>query len=447
MPRISLKPTINARRNPGLHAVSPNTEHLERDHAAQLLDAWRARKLNTARVQRECRGLTPEQLEEIYQETTLVLLHREHHWESEKHLRNALHAEIKRRALHLHRDEHRHRTILAAHAPTLHTDAHRQAAKGDPENRTLEHEDQQIILEFLAGLTKTEQEVFVLWAEGLRCRRIARELGMSHNEALNASRATEQKRERYALLFTTGRLCGYRASTIQSLKEGKQTSEQLAQSAIAHIQHCKRCRVEHQTTAPRLRQAFEQRAAALLPLPVTLAHTSWLSRVFAHTKPLQRPRWKTPLHASETHARLAMMLANTGPGSRVAAPLAVAALLTAGAIGADHALTHTSTIPRRRHAAVSRAVPATAFPAPDPVLPARLATATHQQPARRRRPLLPFGPGHTVPIPPTHASKPAPGQHAPGGFVYLGAPSPPTPHPPVPVQQTHIPGGGGEFSP
>ena len=62
--------------------------------------------------------------------------------------------------------------------------------------------------------------------------------------------------------------------------------------------------------------------------------------MLVHTKPFQRPRWKTPLHAGETHARLAMMMANTGPGSRVAAPLAVAALLTAGAIGADHALTH-----------------------------------------------------------------------------------------------------------
>ncbi len=445
MPRIGLKPSTNARRNPSPHNVPPNTGQVERDHAAQLLDAWRARKLNTARVQRECRGLTPEQLEEIYQETTLVLLRRDHPWESEEHLRNALHAEIKRRALHLHRDEHRHRTILARHAPTIHAHAQEQATKGDPEHQTLAHEDQQIILEFLAGLTKTEQEVFVLWAEGLRCRRIARELGMSHNEALNTSRATERKRERYALLYTTGRLCGYRATTIQNLKEGKQTSEQLAQSAIAHIQHCKRCRVEHQTTAPRLRQAFQQQAAALLPLPITLAHTNWLSRVLARTKPLQRPHWKTPLHASQAHARLAMMLANTGPGSRLAAPLAVAALLTAGAIGADHALTHPGT-PHRPHAALSHAVPAAAPAAPDPTLPPEPAAATREQQRHPMRPVLPFGPGHAVPTAHAPAGKPTPGR-APGGFVYLGASPPPAPHTPGPTRQTHIPGGGGEFSP
>ena len=444
MPRIGLEPTDDARRNPGPYTVPPNTGQVERNHATQLLDAWRARKLNTARVQRECRGLTPEQLQEIYQEATLVLLRRVRPWESEEHLRNALHTEIKRRALHLHRDERRHRTKLAAHAPTIYADAHQQAAKGDPEPQALAHQDQQIILEFLAWLTETEQEVFVLWAEGLRCRRIARKLGMSHNEALNASRAIEQKRKRYALLCTTGRLCGYHATTIQNLKEGKQTNEQLAQSAIAHIQHCKRCRTEHQTTAPRLRQAFKQQAAALLPLPITFTHTSWLSSILAHTKALQRPRWKTPLHASEAHARLAMMLANTGPGSRLAAPLAVAALLTTGgAIGAYHALTHPGT---QHRLVLSHAVPATAPPAADPALPPRPAAATHQQQTRPRKPLLPFGPGHVIPIPPTPASKPTPGQHAAGGFAYLGAP-PPTTHPPVPAQQTHIPGGGGEFSP
>ena len=193
MSRIGLEPTDDARRNPGLHTVPPNTGQVERDHATRLLDAWRARKLNTAQVQRECRGLTPEQLKEIYQSATLALLRRDRPWESEQHLRNALHAEIKRRALHLHRDERRRRAKLSAHAPTIHADAHEQAAKGDPEHQTLVHEDQQIILEFLAGLTETEQEVFVLWAEGLRCRRIARELGMSHSEALKREQSDRAK--------------------------------------------------------------------------------------------------------------------------------------------------------------------------------------------------------------------------------------------------------------
>jgi DNA-directed RNA polymerase specialized sigma24 family protein len=435
---------LNARLNPGLQAAPPNAGQIKRDHAAQLLGAWKEQELSTAGRQYECRGLTPEQLEEIYQETTLGLLPREDPWENEEHLRNALRAGIRRRAPHLHRDENRHRTILAAHAPTIHAHAQEQALKNGPEHQTLAREDQQLIIEFLAGLTQIEQEVFALWAEGLRCRRIAHELEISNNEALNASRAIEQKRERYALLYTTGRLCGYRRATINGLKEGKQTSEQLAQGAIAHIQSCPRCRVEHQTTAKRLRQAFTQQAVALLPLP-TLTHTSWLSRALAHTKRLQRHPGKPPLHASQAHARLAMILANTGTPTRVAGPLAAAALLTAGAIGANHALTHTST-PHHHHPIIA---PATATPLPtDPIPPRQTAAATHRryQPGHAEKPLLPFGPGHVVAIHPHPATERPQEQHTPGGFAYLGVP-PPTPRTASPEQQTHIPGGGGEFSP
>jgi hypothetical protein len=143
-----------------------------------------------------------------------------------------------------------------------------------------------------------------------------------------------------------------------------------------------------------------------------------------------------------------MVLANTGTGTRAAAPLAAAALLAAGAISATHALTHSST-PHHHHPTTPPAT-ATATPvAPDPTLPPLATKATHrhqtrQQPAPGQ--VYPFGPGRIVPIPRPAKRQPR-GQHAPGGFAYLGG-VPTKPPPPAPApRQTGIPGGGGEFSP
>ena len=64
---------------------------------------------------RECRGLSVEQLEDLYQDTAVVLLGRT--FQNEAHLRNALRWGIKHRALHMHRDRRRREEILIEHAP------------------------------------------------------------------------------------------------------------------------------------------------------------------------------------------------------------------------------------------------------------------------------------------------------------------------------------------
>ena len=422
--------------------VAPSDPEQALVWAAEVLCEHRPRELGLATSYRECAGLTKEQLEDLFQDTALALLDRR--FENREHLLREFRSGIKKRALNHHRNERSRRAILIRHASTLSPDA--PIDTNDPEQRVLASEERCVIEEFIRELNPAEQRLLGLLAEGVSTRRLARTLGVPADQLYATKMSYERKRENYTLLYSTGRLCGYRSHTIARLKEREQTSPELAERAIAHLQGCPRCRAEHNITAGRLRLAFEQQAAALIPLPITLAHTSWLSRVFARSKTLQHPHWKTPLRASEAHARLAMMLANTGPGARAAAPLALAALLTAGAIGAEHALTHTGT-PHRHHAPTSHAVPAAAFTAPEPGLTTQLAAAIHQQPARPKRALPPFGPGHAVPVTQPPAKKPPTSQHAPGGFAYLGAPSPPARHPEIPARQTHIPGGGGEFSP
>ena len=59
----------------------------------QILGEWQKRELRIARGFAECRGLTTEQLEDLYQETALALYRRA--YDSEEHLRNALRDGIK----------------------------------------------------------------------------------------------------------------------------------------------------------------------------------------------------------------------------------------------------------------------------------------------------------------------------------------------------------------
>lgn len=67
---------------------APRPGRLSGERVGLALGAWQAGELRLARRFGECRDLTHEQLEDLYQETALVLLKRSFH--SEEHLRHAL---------------------------------------------------------------------------------------------------------------------------------------------------------------------------------------------------------------------------------------------------------------------------------------------------------------------------------------------------------------------
>jgi len=414
-----------------------------------ILDRRRHRELRIARGFRECRGLSPQQLEDIYQETLLALLRRPYY--NEKHLCDALRTGIKQRALNLHRDERSHEKILADNAPAIHAAQQARSADQTPEQLALAREDRLLITEFLAELTgRNELHVFWLVTEGMGYNRIAKILKIEANEARSTVAACERKRERFQKLHDSGRLCGYRAATIKALLEGQAASPELVGLAVAHVARCARCQAEHETNAKRLRRAFEEQAAALIP-PAFTTHLGWLTRSSIQSRTLAQrlyPDWIS-VGQGGARERAATLLAGGGASAKLAAGIATVAAIAGAGITATRALEHHHPHPHpaaratnlaRATLPVELALPSLPAPAGTAVLPhaSRHAAARHQS-----------APGHVV-ASAHEATRPSdPNRREPGGFAYLGVPtSTPTPTP-VSVQQpaqtaTHT---GGPFSP
>lgn len=435
-----------------------NGRGLQPEQIARILGAHQQHELLIARGFTECRGLRPDQLEDLYQETTLALLHRP--YRDEKHLRDALRKGIKQRALNLYRDERRHQEILAHHAPGMDALERARSAEEDPERVALARQDRLIITEFLAELTVAERRVFWLSTEGgMRYNRIAKTLGVPANQARNTVAACERKRERFQLLHDSGRLCGYRSATIKGLLEGQTTSEQLAQLALAHLQSCAHCRAEHHTNAKRLRRVFQGQAAALLP-PVILEQLGRLSRASMHARILAqrlRPNGISlgPGGTGGVRERAVALLAGSGASAKLAAGVMTVAVIAGGTLTATHALEHHSDTRPPSHAATranttTRTTEPVDFTAPAPAPSMSAPPRRSPHPVRRAHP---NSPGHVVTIAHSASSHGTPTRREPGGFAYLGVPTS-TPAPtlapaPAPAQQpaqtaTHT---GGPFSP
>jgi RNA polymerase sigma factor (sigma-70 family) len=440
----------------GPTALAPlfGTRRLAAERTGQLLGEYKASELRLARNFPECRNMSKEELEDLYQETALALLDRR--FQREEHLRNALREGIKHRALNLHRDERRRQEILDQTGARSHVMAQIDEDAYSPEHVALAHQDRAIVSEFLTELTQLEQRVFWLHAEGMQYRAIAPVLGIATTEARNASRACERKRQRFQLLYDTGRLCGYRATTIQALQSGETRSEELAQRAFAHLDACPSCRAEHKTNAMRLRRSFRDQAAALLPVPALAGHLGWLTKLAIRTRALQhRLTDGSPLGQGAVRERAAALLAGGG-GAKLAAGAITIAVIAGGTIGATHAL-HDHPQAHHPH---TRAPSPVAAPSPSPPPAARAVdlvqgptaaltgarTPKHslRTPARRttasRRHALP---SHRRAAPLELSTR-----REPGGFAYLGVPTDTTSTPRVSeAAHTATRSAGGPFSP
>jgi DNA-directed RNA polymerase specialized sigma24 family protein len=400
---------------------------LTRRQVQAILGERQARELRIARRFTACRGLGPQQLEDLYQETVLALLHRPYH--DEMHLLGALRLGIKQRALNLYHAERRREEILAENAPELHAIELARAHEATPEQIALARQDRLLITEFLAELTGDELQVFELVADGMGYNRIAKTLRKPVNETRNVVAACERKRERFQLLHDSGRLCGYRSTTIRALLDGHATSEQLAQLAIAHVAGCAQCRAEHKTNAKRLRRAFQQQAAALLP-PTFAVHFGGLGRPGLHARTLAgrvRPDWLA-FAVDGARERAAALIAGGGASAKLAAGVLTAAVIAGSTIAATHALAH----PHTRAHEHARAQPAAGEHLAEagmlsqaPLAPLTAFTAYRTPGARAPRHLR--APGHVVAIPHPAYHNSTRETREPGGFAYLGVPDTSTP--------------------
>ncbi len=417
----------------------------------QILGEWQKRELRIARGFAECRGLSTEQLEDLYQETALALYKRV--YDSEEHLRNALRDGIKKRALRLHRDERRHGRILAQGTPGFRVMAEAREREGAPELAALTREDRLIASEFTTELTEQERRVFGGLVEGLAYRAVATALGIPENEARKTARACDRKRERFQLLYDTGRLCGYRAQTIHALQNGESTSEELAERAFAHLESCAHCRLEHKTNATRLRRSFRDQAAALLP-PVFIGNLDRFTRLGVRARLLAHRLGidSAPTGQGSVRERTVALLAGGGVGAKVAVGVITVGVIAGGAV-ATHVLEQ-SPAPHARHVAPSAiAAPRAAPPAGAPLSappPAALSTSAHRSVhtsgrTRQRRASAHRTLGATHQVATARASE----QREPGGFAYLGVPTT-TSQPSAPAHvasASEDQSGGGPFGP
>jgi DNA-directed RNA polymerase specialized sigma24 family protein/predicted anti-sigma-YlaC factor YlaD len=427
----------------GPHAARADGEQLERAELTRILGERKDRELLIAGSFVECQGLTDQELEDLYQTTVLALLERR--YENEKHVCDGLRIGIKQRALNLHQGERRRAEILAENAPGIHALDTARGAEESAEQIVLAREDRFLITEFMAELTLKERAVFGLVSEGMKYNRIATEEGISVNEARSLVASCERKRERFQLLHDSGRLCGYRSHTIKQLLAGEAESPQLVQLAAAHLQGCPRCRAEYKTNAKRLRRAFEEQAAALLP--PSMFSLAGRTRISVHARLGQRihPDWLT-LGQGGARERAVALLAGGGASVKLAAGIATVAVIAGGTITAralEHhprAARHTAQVTQRANRPVEVTDPAPAAAAP--------VTLPHASPrvvvARRRS-----APGHVVTIAHAASTATSANRREPGGFAYLGVPtSKPAPTPAQPAAQTatatHT---GGPFSP
>jgi hypothetical protein len=294
-----------------------------------------------------------------------------------------------------------------------------------PEPAVLAKEDRLIALEFKTELTESEQHVFAWLVEGLQYRAVASVLNIPVNEARNTARSCERKRERFQLLYDTGRLCGYRAQTIQALQNGQSTSEELAERAFAHLESCAHCRLEHKTNARRLRRSFRDQAAALLP-PVLIGHFGWLTRLGVRAR-LQLHRLgidTAPVGQGGVRERAVALLAGGSVGAKVAAGVVTVSVIAGGAV-ATHVLEQ-NPAPRRHHAPPSAAAshgPAASAEQLLSALPAEpLSTSSHRSVHTSTRPhhaspRRALGTAHRA------GRTSTAGQREPGGFAYLGVPT------------------------
>jgi RNA polymerase sigma factor (sigma-70 family) len=422
---------------------------LSYEQVGQALGEWQSQELRLAGRFPECRGLSTAQLEDIYQETTEVLLGRRFH--REEHLRNALYEGIKHRARHLYRDERRREEILQENGGSLYVplDAQDQLT---PERAALIHEDRWIVSEFLAELSEDEREVFGWLAEGMKYRGIAALIGMETNRARNAARSCERKRENFQLLYDTGRLCGFRAATIRALQSGEETSQEIAARAFAHLEGCAHCRAEHKTNARRLRRTFQGQAAALLPFPALVGRLGLLSRATLRARMLQHRLLPdgAPFGSGGVRERAAALLAGGGATAKVVAAGVATVAVIGGTIGATHVLDQapvTHHHPTRSSSLrVSAPLPtgSTLHPALAPIA-ATTGTSRHRTPrvSRHRR----SAPGHVVSDTHRARARSSSVQREPGGFAYLGPPTANTSSAPVEPAHTASQSGGGAFSP
>lgn len=205
----------------------------------------------------------------------------------------------------------------------------------DPSSHVEGDEERALAHEFAATLDPHEQRVLrakydTEGAAPAGYKVVARRLGLSVGSVRSAERSIERKIERFAAVYTAGRLCDFREAAISALAQGT-ADERQAELARAHIEHCLHCRP---LFARQLRElastAFERKVAALLPAVEMQqrgrVRGAWDAVVDTALRPFSH-------EGASTAMQLAGSGVGRGAGTIAVLKLAGACMASAGALG------------------------------------------------------------------------------------------------------------------
>ena len=287
----------------------------------------------------ECRGLSTEQLEDIYQETALALLRRP--YDSEEHLRNALRTGLKHRAL-----QPAPRRTPARPDPRAQRSGHARDGRGPrgperPRARGARPPGPPDRLRVPDRADEVERRVFGWLVRGDAVPR-HRVGARGHRGQRGAQRLSRVRAKARALPAALRHRAGCAAFARRRSRRCRAARRRARSSPSAPSRILRAAR----TAAPSTRRtpgdcgaASRDEAAALLP-PVLVGHLGWLTSSACARDSTAPPRVDTaPAGQGGVRERAVALLAGGGVGAKVAAGVATVAVIAGGTIGDARART------------------------------------------------------------------------------------------------------------
>lgn len=242
---------------PGRSAFTP-------EEIGAMIAAARERLVRVAGRHSRFDGLSPDDVEELFDATSEVVLRRHETFVSDDHVRASLWHGMDLRARDVFRRRRRRGLELD---PEILDDIGVDLA--DDEDRIAHEQTLLLVQDFLAALAPREAEVWKLvHGEDLSVLATSKRLGISRHAVGEHLEAATRKLTTFAALADAGQWCGRRQADIDRMLGGVD-EEGTVRRALAHLDACADCR---RANARRVREAGRI-AAGVLPLPALLVET------------------------------------------------------------------------------------------------------------------------------------------------------------------------------
>lgn len=229
--------------------------------AAMVIEA-RARVTGTAARHPRFTGLSEDDVEELFDATSEVVVGKHGSYANAEHVRASLWRGMELRALDVFRRRGRRGLELDPALLELVPDD----TGVREEDRISDAQELLVVQDFLAALAPREADVWKLvHGEDLSVVQTAKRLGMSRHATGEHLDAAARKLEIFIAIRQAGEWCGRRETDILRLIDGAD-DEGTARRAIAHLQACGVCRRAY---AAQVRRTGHL-AAGVLPMPVLL---------------------------------------------------------------------------------------------------------------------------------------------------------------------------------